>query len=352
MLGSCVLVSLEIENLRGIAQGRLDALARLVAFVGPNGSGKSTLLEGAFIGAAPAAGAAVGEIVERRTETRGGARWVIRGGQSTVAARIAMKWSDGELSTRRLSWTPALHVPSLAESLARAGAPGPYSGIYVDRDFPEAQRKYAPRRTTIGFAANNDHVVEEGTADATPRAVRFVDPRRGDALHDAFSRAVQEGRRAEVTASAKLVVPNLESVEILTESGEPQLFLTYAGGAVPASLAGDGVLSLLRVSFELANAPNTVRLIEEPEVHQYPRSMHATATAIVAAVRRGTQVLLTTHSLELIDMLLAQLSAGERDDASFFQIRRVALRDGVLQCVTIPAAEGASARTTLAEDLR
>ena len=46
-----VIRSLEIQNLRGIHDGKLDELTPLVVLVGPNGSGKSTVLDALFIGA-------------------------------------------------------------------------------------------------------------------------------------------------------------------------------------------------------------------------------------------------------------------------------------------------------------
>ena len=43
--------SIEIENLRGIAHGKLEGLTRLTILVGPNGSGKSTILDALLLAA-------------------------------------------------------------------------------------------------------------------------------------------------------------------------------------------------------------------------------------------------------------------------------------------------------------
>ena len=52
--------------------------------------------------------------------------------------------------------------------------------------------------------------------------------------------------------------------------------------------------------------------MEEPEVHMHPGAIRQCARAILAAVRRGIQIVLSTHSLELIDALLSRESFRTR----------------------------------------
>ena len=47
-------------------------------------------------------------------------------------------------------------------------------------------------------------------------------------------------------------------------------------------------------------------MLEEPEVHEHPAAMRQSARAILAAIRRDIQIILSTHSVELIDALLAE----------------------------------------------
>ena len=44
-----VIQSVEIKNLRGIREGKLDGLTALTILVGPNGCGKSTILDALFL---------------------------------------------------------------------------------------------------------------------------------------------------------------------------------------------------------------------------------------------------------------------------------------------------------------
>ncbi len=67
-------------------------------------------------------------------------------------------------------------------------------------------------------------------------------------------------------------------------------------------------------------------LLEEPEVHMHPGAIRQCARAILAAMRRKIQIVLSTHSLELIDALV-----GESSDADLRQLSlyRLQLQAGV-----------------------
>jgi predicted ATPase len=90
-------------------------------------------------------------------------------------------------------------------------------------------------------------------------------------------------------------------------------------------------------------------LLEEPEVHQHPGAIRQSARAILAAVRRQIQVMLTTHSLELIDALLAESSA---EDLAQLSLYRVQLQNGVLTSSRLAGPDIAFSRSEIEDDLR
>jgi len=158
------------------------------------------------------------------------------------------------------------------------------------------------------------------------------------------------GRTDYCTNFAKVsVFPGVNNVEILTENGEPILHFVLSEYSVPASLAGDGILSLLRLSLELAASGGGVALLEEPEVHQHPGAIQQSARAILAAVRRQIQVVLTTHSLELIDALLGASSDLDLDRLSLYRLQ---LQEGKLKSSRLSGPEIAFARAEIEDDLR
>ena len=78
--------------------------------------------------------------------------------------------------------------------------------------------------------------------------------------------------------------------------------------------------------------------------------MQQAARAICAAVARGIQVVLTTHSLELIDHLVIESRAREAlDQLSVFRLQ---LTDGCLKSYRMPGEEVAFARNQIEDDLR
>jgi predicted ATPase len=187
--------------------------------------------------------------------------------------------------------------------------------------------------------------------DAVPD-VRLVEPGGNalqEALHDLYSQARRFGRREDVKGLIVDLLPNLKDIEILTEGENPVLYFVYEDTAVPAALAGDGIHALVRVALELASRPEGVVLLEEPEVHQHPGAIRQSVRAILAAVRRDVQVILTTHSLELIDALVAESSPDDLQRLSLYQLE---LDNGKLISVRKPGPEVAFSRGEIEEDLR
>ena len=180
----------------------------------------------------------------------------------------------------------------------------------------------------------------------------FVSPHLEETppLDELFSELVRQGRREESMALLVNLVPGLVQLDVLTEKGKPVLYLTFADRAVPAALAGDGIHLLLRLGFQLATVPGGVALLEEPETHLHPGAILQCARAIVAAVRRKVQVILTTHSLELIDSLIAQLTMPA--DKDLLAVYRLRLEDGLLRSSRFDGADVALARGEIMDDLR
>ena len=87
--------SLEIQNLRGIREGRLDELTPLVVLVGPNGSGKSTVLDALFIGANNDPQNAAKGVLERHPGVDQGARWIVWLGAMSELVQISVSNEDG-----------------------------------------------------------------------------------------------------------------------------------------------------------------------------------------------------------------------------------------------------------------
>jgi energy-coupling factor transporter ATP-binding protein EcfA2 len=331
-----VIRSIEIKGLRGIREGKLTELGPLVVLVGPNGSGKSTVIEGILIGASPTTADAIIEVIRRHEAGGSGPRWIL--------------WKAGESGPTEITVTTDAAVPKTCKLGLQSGTNADETVItftlhlgdiyFGGGNIVGLKNKYHAHQPA-GFLPLED-VAEVRVVEAYPTG--FQRP-----LHDLYTKAVRKGRREETIGLISEVFPGVRNVEILTEHGEPILFFVFADYSVPASLAGDGIQALLRLSLELGASAGGVVLLEEPEVHQHPGAIRQTARAILAAVRRQTQVVLTTHSLELIDALLGESSDQDLDRLSLYRLQ---LQDGSLQSSRLAGPDIAFSRTEIEDDLR
>jgi predicted ATPase len=345
-----VITSVSIRNLRGIREGALEGLTPLTVLVGPNSSGKSTILDALLIGAGRQPGAAAGYSVRRRPGLRYGARWLLWRGQGEASAEIVLGLATGETRTAKLEWRDAVDISELRRRLAEQGAEGPYSS--VDIDVTTTAPMDGSMNSVAVFAADNTYKASDDSARSDAPALTdawLVDPRFGHPLSELYSRIAERGRRQAVRDLVASIVPGLEVIEILTEHNDPRLHLTFPDHSVPVALAGDGVQALVRMSLELASRSGGAVLLEEPEAHQHPAAIRASAQAIVEGVRRGVQVVLTTHSLELIDALLAAIESKE---VGLLSLHRLKLVDAVLRHSRLDGEEIGLSRGEIGDDLR
>lgn len=327
--------SVEITRLRGIRQGKLEDLTPLVVLVGPNACGKSTVLDALLIGASPIIQEGIGQAVVRHQGVKHGARWLLwRTGQdggpevvvaTQAGARRKCRLAFHETGPRRIDCDAELE-----------GANGASSQHDVVTFSPPANYSRGGKAWPLQDVLDVRIVGTPGEHVQRP-------------LHQVLTECIQRGQRADVRVAVDQLVPGVKDLVILTEEDAPIVQLEYADHSVPAALSGDGIHSFLRISLEFLSFQNGLLLLEEPEAHQHPAAIRQTIRAILAAVRRDVQVVLTTHSLELIDALLAESSD---DDLEKLSLYRLELDNGLLISHRLPGSEVAFSRTEIEKDLR
>ncbi|WP_437906809.1 AAA family ATPase [Sorangium sp. So ce327] len=357
-----MITSVRIKNLRGIHTGALEGMTPLVVLVGPNSSGKSTILDALLIGAGQKPGASAGYVVRRRAGLRHGARWLLWRGAQEDSGAIEVRTAQGRTYWRAVQWSDQLQFEDLRRQLLDQGASGPFSAVEVNsialspdspfrvaNSFPESPDGWDRAYGLAVVASDNTYASTEARDADSPLDVWMVDPRFGHLLSELYSRIVERGRRQAVRDLVAAIVPGLEAIEILTEHNDPRLHLTFADSSVPVALAGDGVQALVRLSLELASRPGGTVLLEEPEAHQHPAAIWASAQGIVEGVRRGLQIILSTHSLELLDALL---SALKDDELGLLSLYRLKLAGGELRHSRLEGSEVRLSREAIGDDLR
>lgn len=301
--------SLSIERCRGIVAGRLDGLTPLSILLGTNGSGKSTVLDALHIAASAQLGLAIGESVRRRDVLRG-ARWLFWRGDSAAPIGLTIG-SAGK--TRRLDLT--------LQTLRR----GSFTGqVLVDVNQRSQPVGYVKFKDNNDFEPTDVPAAKEPGGSLDPLEVCFVDLRDGqhrNAILKAHTAAVEQGALGRIIPLLAEVIPGLKDFRLVADArSEPVVMLDVGTHAVPAALAGDGAYALIRLAFELSFKREPLVLLEEPEIHQHPASLRKTAQLVRAAMDQGTQVVLSTHSLDLFDFLISDASPEQLAKISVYRL--------------------------------
>lgn len=307
-----MITAVSVSGLRGIREGRLDGLAPLSILTGFNGGGKSALLDALLIGASREVGDAIGRAIRRHTASQNGAQWLFYARGDRAATTIERRGSSLTLARyfQRYDYVPSTVRESLRERASQQ-LRKPFTTIVCAR-----QKALVETDAAAVIDAENEYVQEKwGLEIEPPPFVRLIDPGLPIKLNESFSRLTQAGRKDALLGWVRRSRPRLADLLLLSEldgSGRVSLFLSEEGASVPVpvALSGDGLQSQIQTAVELFSVPaGGVALLEEPEVYQHPRALNGTAAAIVGAVLHGIQVVLTTHSAELIERILAEASA-------------------------------------------
>lgn len=107
--------------------------------------------------------------------------------------------------------------------------------------------------------------------------------------------------RRRLQQLVRLIADGYDDVDLVPEGGVLQLYLTEGDRSFPARRLSDGTLRMLALGAILLDpAPNTVLVIEEPELGLHPDLMPTVRDLLLHAAKRA-QVIVTTHSNVLAD---------------------------------------------------
>ncbi len=340
--GRARVTRIEIERLRGIRHGVLDGLAPLTVLVGQNGSGKSTVLDALLLGAGAGGAADLRRVVERRRHIRVAAPWLLWRSGREGAARVHTAPSSGD--GRELS--VALIERSGGPSLSVHWTIGPAAPADAPPTFVDDSQSFVYRPGERDLLGRAPPPLPDTLGD-----VQLIEPAMGGDLHLLLTAATRSGGRRAIEKLLSGVVDGLLAVQMLVDSaGEPEVHFEFEWGSVPIAVAGDGLHALARLAFRIAAPADALLLIEEPEVHMHPRALRASARAMVESMRSGNQLVISTHSLDLVDHLLD--AADETGSLGDVAVVRTLIVDGALRTSRFPGDEARFAREQIAEDLR
>jgi predicted ATPase len=310
---------LEIRGLRGIRAGALSGFAPLTVLVGPNSCGKSTVLEALLLAVEPVPADAARHIVRHR--------W-------------AARRSDAETYTRWLFFDRAQPIEASV-----GGSDAKRVVRLTERD-----------EKLVAGVVGASHAEVDWTVKAAGRTP-FIEPTvQRVLLETQWSEVVRAGQREAVESALRHFIPNFDRLELLVETASAELNVALHNtvpGAFPVRVLGDGLQALLREALAVSPHKNMLILADEPEAFKHPRALRETAKIYVRALTQGNQIVLATHSLELIDMLLAEIEqqqVGPIDRT--LAVMRLGLTNGVLRSSVLRGDEAQTLRNAIDEDLR
>jgi AAA15 family ATPase/GTPase len=329
--------SIEIKGLRGIKEGKLDDLTPLVILVGPNGSGKSTILEAALLGGSPRPGRAFDYLKNERLWQKTGSRWLLWRGDEHASAEIIIT-TDIKDTTR---YVKIESTPSGTSDLYQIQ-------FYLSSTRPDLETITVGGISDNGSSLNSEIRPLEGVTDI--HIIETTEHVHQASLPDLYTETVQQGRKSQVREIVLQLLPGLTDLSIGSKDNQPFLLAEHADYAIPTSSAGEGFNAIIRLALELASRADGTVLLEEPEVYQHPAAIRQSAKAILAAVRRDIQVILTTHSLELIDALITETQ--DEAELNKLSVYRTQLQDGCLRVNRLSGSDASFKRVEIEDDLR
>ena len=343
-----MITSVTIESFRGVREGGVDGLAPISILVGPNNTGKSTVLEALAIAGMGGAVADIAGLVLRRGGPPHDAlgRAVARGASR---ASVSLMTIEGNAWTSALSFGGDLRFDMLEEA-RRTGSRDPMIPCHVAATRGGRSVQMVCYVDPSGRCSDS---LREGGGSLLGDAFAFVDieaVRGAGALEDAYTRIDQAGQLGTVVKALSRSMPGLTDLRILKLGSDFVLHTFFADGPpVPAYVAGDGFKRFLELAAAVVGKDKSVVLLEEPESFQHPRYLQELATLLHLAAKEGTQIILSTHSIELIDLLL---NAPEAEGQPYPAVHRLRLHEGKLRATSIPRESALFGRENLLEDLR
>jgi predicted ATPase len=348
---------IEITNFRGIAHGKITGLTQLCAIVGANNSGKSTILEALYV-VAKRGNLETWSWAARR---RG---WLGRESVTSFCNKGAAHFNIAELDQRsdeKRTFALEVDVPETESFLRLQRRAEPVCFVKCESSVKRAESgsnifytKQCAETAEVATDGSFHLVDSKCTRETAAAAARFSDtinPPLIGTLEDAYSDAAGRGAETKevLLGLVRKLRPGLKNLEILKRNDKAILFVMEANSSSPFAVVGDGTKRLFLIACDMAISRGGLCLIEEPESYQHPGAMDEFARLVWEAVAQGTQIVFSTHSLEILERVFKTEKGRDLTKASVIRTR---LSNGELTTQSIPGPNASERLIEVGEDLR
>ena len=342
---------LKITNLRGIHQGEMKGIEPLTVLVGCNNSGKSTVLEAAYLYSCGGSASGIHQLGQRRA-------WLGLAGLDQVffdqENQLILEVIDGEKKRLCVYKKEDYIDESMVVTQDKHQAIDERGARQFSARFHEANSVTAGSSTLI-LEDGNHFLRWTHPARSLPKPARLINvdsiteyPVLEEVYSDAFDAGADSYLR-KLLAGIGMADHSLRILRSGTGSSARYVLHSVPPTGQPVAIynMGDGFKRLSYIACALASASG-LTLLEEPEAFQHPRYLRKLVDLIWAAIDQGTQIIMSTHSLDLLRMLFGD---GERplEESAIF---RTQLSDNTLSAVKIRGDRAKERLGELGEDMR
>jgi predicted ATPase len=301
-----LLKNLHIKSYRGIKDLALPDFSSVSLVVGANNSGKSSILEAVALLSRPLDPSQWVQVARQRdTDTElADALW------SIFRSKGVLKLHDGPQISEFME-IEGQFPDGLRTMRARAVAS-------EDWDTEESGAVTVRVTVKVNEQPAHDLVFRRGVSAQYGDGVRLfrcfavtpITHRSGKTMVDHLSRIVDEGEKALALEMLQLFDPGIESLDVSAGRRQTIVVKHKRRGVVDLASFGDGMRRVAALALALSRAQDGVLLIDEIEAGIHPAILsEVVEKLLVAASAAAVQLIATTHSLEVVDALVAAASA-------------------------------------------
>ena len=273
---------IEIKNFRGIKHAKLENFISINVFIGRNNTGKSTLLEAIYLN---------GLMKDEFSD-----QW--------YHDFFNQKWHEvlGKKRKRRFDeyWAYKKRFP-----------------IEISSNISKLVFQYPIEPLSGSFSESKKIVFLYPELCINPEYPLFIRNYLADFGFEAI----------EKITNALTKRMRLEEELKYIEDRHGELFFIFRTKSVPFEYIGDGAKIVFVIYAICSYLSEGLILIEEPEVHQHPKSLELIAEAIAYSAK-SNQIFIATHSLEFLEMLLKNT---KKEDVDLNVYKLIELKDGELR---------------------
>lgn len=337
---------LTIHRFRGLRDLNLNSLGKINLFVGINNSGKTSVLEAISTYCRPLdplewlRAARRREIKSSRKPILDAVEWLFPHYQDELTIEFFQGETsisgEGEFPIRKSSaiyqafegvWQESndegypYEQDLIHDSLLELDTPSfdlTKRGAEIELKVTDISRIFTEQELSRKFILwENERSITKQKRTSTMLPVETITPfsHRIELLEvEMLSEAILQGVKTEVINLLQIMDAGILDLEILSRSGiRPSLYIEHKNlGLAPLSVFGDGVRRLLFIALALIKVRGGVLLIDELETAIHTEALQSSFSWLVQlCLDLNIQLFATTHSLEVVDNLIAATTSIE-----------------------------------------